>query len=70
MAKYKNEKEVIELLKDGWRMDAKTNYRRQVMSYWLHKKGENVELSVMKKTREALLEKGLIDTNDMLVRGA
>ncbi len=68
MAKYKTEKQVIELMKDGWRLEAKTNYKKWIMSYWLHKKGEIVELSVTKKTRDLLVEKGMLDENDELPR--
>lgn len=70
MAKYKNGKEVIELMKDGWRLSEKTNYRKKVMSYWLSKKDDRTELYLTRKTRDELYKKGLIDSNDMLVKSA
>ncbi len=68
MATYKTEKEVIELMKNGFHLETKTNYNgSKIMSYWLGKRGE-IEHSVKIKTRESLLKKGLIDENNDLPR--
>lgn len=69
MAKYINSKEVIELMKQGWKLERKTNYNdTKTLSYWLGKRGETTEHSLTKKTRELLFENGAIDGNNDLVR--
>lgn len=67
MGKYKNKKKAIELLKKGWSLEEKTNYKNKVMSYWMGKRGELEEHFFSKKTISELKEKKLIDENNMLI---
>lgn len=63
--KYLSQKQVVEKYKEGYRIEPKKNYKNEVVSYWMWKKGED-ELRFTKGTRESLYSKGIIDSNNDL----